>query len=94
MQALLAAGRPPQAVFCTSDLIAYGAQRAAADAGLLPERDIAFVGFDDSPLNPWVAPWLNAVRVPYADYGEAIVRALRGDCGAIVLQHELVIRTP
>jgi LacI family transcriptional regulator len=94
MQALLAAGRPPQAVFCTSDLIAYGAQRAAADAGLLPERDIAFVGFDDSPLNPWVAPWLNAVRVPYADYGEAIVRALRGDSGAIVLQHELVIRTP
>jgi LacI family transcriptional regulator len=92
MQALLAAGAPPQAVFCTSDLIAYGAQRAAADAGLRPGHDIAFVGFDDSPLNPWVAPWLHAVRVPYDQYGEAIVRALQSPQAAIVLAHELVVR--
>ena len=53
-----------------------------------------FVGFDDSPLNDWVAPWLNAVRVPYADYGEAIVRSLAGTEPDIVLRHELVLRAP
>ncbi len=92
MRALLAARRPPQAVFCTSDLIAYGAHRAASDSGLQAGRDLAFVGFDDGPLNPWVAPWLNAVRVPYGDFGAAIVRALHGEAHAVVLQHELVIR--
>jgi LacI family transcriptional regulator len=93
MQVLLAASPPPQAVFCTSDLIAYGAQRAAADAGLRPDHDIAFVGFDDSPLNPWIAPWLHAVRVPYHHYGDAIVRALQTPDATIVLAHELVVRT-
>ena len=93
MDRLLAAPRPPRAVFCTSDLIAYGAQRRAAEAGLQPERDVAFVGFDDSPLNPWIAPWLSAVRVPYGAYGEAIVRSLSGASADIVLRHELVVRT-
>jgi len=93
MSKLLAGPQPPRAVFCTSDLIAYGAQRRAAEAGLDPERNIVFVGFDDSPLNPWVAPWLNAVRVPYADYGEAIVRSLSGTAADIVLRHELVLRS-
>ncbi|HSN45529.1 MAG TPA: LacI family DNA-binding transcriptional regulator [Casimicrobiaceae bacterium] len=94
MDKLLAAPVAPRAVFCTSDLIAYGAQRRAAEADLDPARDIVFVGFDDSPLNPWVAPWLNAVRVPYADYGEAIVRSLAGTEPDIVLRHELVLRAP
>ncbi len=92
MGRLLRGAVRPDAVFCTSDLIAYGAQRRAAEAGLLPGRDIAFVGFDDSPLNDWVAPWLNAVRVPYAEYGAAIVRALQGEQGDIVLPHRLVLR--
>ena len=93
MARLLALARRPGAVFCTSDLIAYGAQRRASEAGLQAGRDIALVGFDDSPMNPWIAPWLHAVRVPYADYGAAIVKAL-GAQGSqhIILKHELVIR--
>jgi LacI family transcriptional regulator len=88
MANLLAQPTRPDAVFCTSDLIAYGAHRRAEEAG----ASIAFVGFDDSPLNAWIAPWLNAVRVPYAEYGEAIVRALQAGAGDIVLRHELVAR--
>ena len=90
----LAATRRPRGVFCTSDLIAYGAHRAAREHGLDPQNDLVFVGFDDSPLNPWVAPWLNAVRVPYAAYGDAIVQALSGRAEPARLAHELVIRTP
>lgn len=89
-------GRPtrPQCVFCTSDLIAYGAHRAARERGLDPLEDITFVGFDDSPLNAWIAPWLNAVRVPYAAYGDAIVKALAGSSLPVTLPHDLIIRTP
>lgn len=94
MQEHLAAPGPPGCVFCTSDLIAYGAHRAARERGLDPQTDVIFVGFDDSPLNPWIAPWLNAVRVPYADYGEAIVQALAGHAQPVRLAHELVIRVP
>ena len=93
MQRLLAQARPPKVVFCTSDLIAYGAHRWAHEAGLQVGRDLVLVGFDDSPMNAWVAPWLHAVRVPYAAYGEAIVSALADTTAtAIILPHELVIR--
>jgi len=93
MGSLLKRKKAPQAVFCTSDLIAYGAQRCAREAGLQVGRDLVLVGFDDSPMNAWIAPWLHAVRVPYAAYGEAIVRALaEGGARPIILRHELVIR--
>ena len=93
MARLLAQKQRPQAVFCTSDLIAYGAHRRAIESGLQVGRDIELVGFDDSPMNPWIAPWLHAVRVPYAEYGAAIVKALGGGHDQhIILRHELVIR--
>lgn len=92
MARLLAMSPRPDAVFCTSDLIAYGAQRSCAEAGLVAGRDMHLVGFDDSPLNEWIAPWLHAVRVPYAAYGSAIVRALQGERADIVLPHQLVVR--
>lgn len=94
MARLLAQPARPDAVFCTSDLIAYGAQRCCAEAGLVAGRDIHFAGFDDGPLNEWVAPWLSAVRVPYAEYGNAIVQALQGDArDDITLPYRLVVRT-
>lgn len=93
MARLLAQPRPPRAVFCTSDLIAYGAHRRALEAGLRVGADLALVGFDDSPMNAWVAPWLHAVRVPYAEYGAAILQALAGEKNlSIILPHQLTIR--
>lgn len=93
MARLLALARRPTVVFCTSDLIAYGAHRCATEAGLVVGRDLVLIGFDDSPLNAWVAPWLHAVRVPYADYGAAIVQSLADPLtGSTILRHELVVR--
>lgn len=84
-------------VFCASDLIAYGAARRARELGLDVPGDVELVGFDDNPLNDWVAPWLNSVRVPYDRYGAAIVAGLEQIwCGAtprsIILPHQLAIR--
>lgn len=84
----------PQALFCTSDLIAYGAYRRAREIGLRIPQALCIVGFDDSPMNSWIAPWLSAVRVPYAQYGEAIAACIaqRRTSGEVILPHELIIR--
>jgi LacI family transcriptional regulator len=89
-------GEVPGAVFCLSDLIAFGAHRAFADRGWDPSARL-IVGFDDNPLNPWVAPWLNSVEVPYSAYGAAIVQVLNGTQHAAseqILPHRLVVRSP
>ena len=87
----------PRGIFCGSDLIAYGAHRRLNEAGLRVPDDVLLVGFDDNPLNDWVAPWLNSVRVPYDAFGPAVVAALdaawRGENVMTVLPHRLVIRS-
>ena len=87
----------PRGLFCASDLIAYGAARCARESGFAVPGDLVVVGFDDNPLNDWVAPWLNSVRVPYERYGDAIVEALQaGWAGSpraeSILAHELIVR--
>jgi LacI family transcriptional regulator len=83
-------------IFCLSDLIAYGAHRRLTEAGLRVPDDVVLVGFDDNPLNDWVAPWLTSVRVPYDRFGSAVVTALQGiaegGCVDMVLEHRLVVR--
>ena len=46
-RALLHSGRPFDGLFAASDLIAIGAMRALAEAGLSIPGDVAVVGFDD-----------------------------------------------
>ena len=94
MKQLMAQKKPPLSVFCTSDLIAYGAHRCLHELhpGFLPL--ITLVGFDHSPLNDWIAPWLNGIRVPYERYGEAIVSALDSDKPLnLLLPHQWVNAT-
>jgi LacI family transcriptional regulator len=84
-------------VFCSSDLIAYGAHRAITEAGLRVPQDVTLVGFDDNPLNDWVAPWLTSVRVPYDLFGDAVMKGLYAVwSGAatetVLLEHRLVVR--
>jgi len=79
MRKLMALKRPPVAVFCTSDLIAYGAHRCLRENHPDLLEQVRLVGFDHSPLNTWVAPWLTGIRVPYGQYGDAIVQALNSD---------------
>lgn len=85
-------GARPDGLFCTSDLIAYGAHRWLCEQNIDADA-ISIVGFDDSPMNPWLAPWLHTVRVPYSNYGNAIVRVLNNQNDeSIILSYELAIR--
>lgn len=88
----------PCGIFCLSDLIAYGAHRRLMERGEAVPRAVCLVGFDDNPLNDWVAPWLSSVRVPYAAFGAAVVRVLHGmmrndALSDQVLPHHLVARS-
>lgn len=84
---------PFDCVICGGDLIAFGAHRRLA-AGRGGATLPPIFGFDDSPMNDWIAPWLSSVRIPYEAFGPAIVEAIAGRAGtrSRIFEHRLVIR--
>ncbi len=64
-------------LICLSDTIAYGAYRYLNEAQDHKPEDFVFWGFDDSPINDWLANWLNSVGVEAESYGPAILQALQ-----------------
>lgn len=96
--ALLDTASKFKAIFCGSDQIAYGAFRRCREHGIDVSRDLRLFGFDDNPLNEWLAPWLNTVRVPYRDMAtESLAQLKRLWAGeppsTTMLPYELVQRT-
>lgn len=75
-QALLASGRPFDAIFAASDLIAIGAMRALTEAGLRFPQDVAIIGFDDIPAASLTSPTLTTVMQDMKGAGELLVDAL------------------
>mgnify|MGYP002721792218 CR=1 FL=1 len=67
----------PEGLLCVSGQVAYGAFRAAREAQLRVPQDCRLVGIDGSSLNPWLAPWLESVRVPYERFGPVILDQLQ-----------------
>lgn len=87
----------PQGLLCVSDMMAYGAHRFAIESGVCVPDGCLMVGIDDNALNPWLAPWLSSVHVPYEDFGTAIVEHLQAIWaghrpGDRLLPHRLVVR--
>ena len=84
-------------VICGGDLIAYGAHRALIEKRATRDLPPIF-GFDDNPMNDWIAPWLSSVRIPYDAFGAAIVEAIIAAPGktrdrSTILPHVLVTRS-
>ena len=75
-QALLDSGARFDAIFAASDLIAIGAMRALADAGLTVPEDVAVVGFDDIPAASLTTPPLTTVMQDIRGAGQALVETL------------------
>jgi DNA-binding LacI/PurR family transcriptional regulator len=61
MRELLALPEPPDAVFCFNDLLALGALRTLAEAGLSVPEDVAVVGFDDIEDGRYHSPSLTTI---------------------------------
>ena len=100
-QATVLLGREPRpkAIFCITDMHAYGAFRRCYELGLRVPDDVVLFGFDDNPLNEWVAPWLSTVRTPYDQFGPAVRTVLERlwsgesrELPRIILPYELMIR--
>ncbi|MFG3293081.1 LacI family DNA-binding transcriptional regulator [Streptomyces sp. NPDC048179] len=78
MTELLKGERKFTAVVAGDDMVAAGALRAIADAGLRVPEDMSVVGYNDIPLAEDFNPPLTTVRTPAEELGRAAVRfALR-----------------
>jgi LacI family transcriptional regulator len=86
-----------RALICGNDQIAYGAYRRCRERGLAVPGDVRIYGFDDNPLNDWLAPWLNTVRVPHVSFAAEAIRQLLklregGAHRSIILPYDIVLR--
>jgi DNA-binding LacI/PurR family transcriptional regulator len=91
-------GRPVDAVFAASDLMAAGALRALRAAGRRVPEEVAVVGFEDSAVARYAQPPLTTVRQPIEEMGRQATRLLlakvAGQAGGmhLVLDVELIVR--
>jgi DNA-binding LacI/PurR family transcriptional regulator len=89
---LLDAARPPTAIVCVSDTLALGAWVEVTARGLQPGRDVAIIGFDDSPAAAVVG--LSSVAQPSAAAARACadcVDALLHDRDASAPPHQILL---
>jgi DNA-binding LacI/PurR family transcriptional regulator len=94
---LMAKNPELDAIFCSNDVMAFGAIAAIQDAGKSVPEDIAVIGFDDSFLAQNSHPGLTSVRQDIVGLGmeaaRMILAMLHGDeVYSEILPCELVIR--
>lgn len=88
----------PDAVFCSSDMLAIGAQQALQEGGYRVPTDVALVGFDDLDVSEYVG--LTTIHQPLLDFGKLGIEKLLGriedpqrTVSSTVFAPELVVRT-
>jgi LacI family transcriptional regulator len=96
----LASKNPPTAIFSLNELTSLETVEAFAIRGLRMPKDVAFVGFDDIQLGPYLDPPLTAVLQPAAAIGEQTAKRMLQRIAAaetlpakrFLLDVELIIR--
>lgn len=92
---------PPQAIFASSDYIAFGVMDALKDKNLKIPEDIAVMGFDNVRMSNLVEPKLTTIEVPLHKMGVYGARLLFDliegendgkEAKTILLQHKIKIR--
>lgn len=77
MKILLSRNIPlAEAYFADNDLIAAGAMRAFAEAGIRIPADVSVIGFDDIPMCSFLSPTLSTMRVEKQNFGMVAVNQL------------------
>ena len=96
---MLGADDPPTAIVAVQDELGFGAMAAVSDRGLVPGRDVAVTGFDDTPAAAYVWPGLTTVHQPFEAVAEALIDLLVDRLenpdrapGSVMLSPNLVIR--
>lgn len=75
-KALIESGAKFTALFCISDVLAVGALRALADAGIRVPEDVSVAGFDGQELASFTVPRLTTIKQPLLDISEETMRLL------------------
>lgn len=96
-RAMLKKAEPPDGLFAASDVIAIGAMRALAEAGLRVPQDLSLVGFDDIPLAAYSHPPLTTIRQDFSQAVRLLVDKILaivsdGEAESVELPVTLVVR--
>jgi LacI family transcriptional regulator len=90
---------PPTAVFCYNDVVAFGAMSGLKEAGMVPGRDIAVVGFDNiqesalfHPPLTTIAAFPEKIGIHAADILHQRMTGEISEPKRLILQPELVVR--
>lgn len=75
-RALLDSGEEFTALYCVSDVLAIGALRAFADAGVRVPEDVSLAGFDGQELASYCVPRLTTIRQPMGDISKETMKLL------------------
>ncbi|OLT02843.1 hypothetical protein BJF90_28960 [Pseudonocardia sp. CNS-004] len=100
VERLLDTGEPPDAVFCFSDMLAFGVMHGLRMRGVRVPDDIAVVGFDDVVEAAYSNPTLTTVHLDRRRIArtalDVLVGRLEGSgaprAGRTVVDHWLVVR--
>lgn len=98
LRALLSQDPRPTAVFCASDVLAFGVLVECALQGVAVPQQLSVVGFDNLELCAHLPPGMTTVEVPAAAMGEGaarhLVARLSGDpeLAYIELEANLILR--
>ena len=75
-KSLIDSGAKFTALFCISDVLAVGALRALADAGIRVPEDVSVAGFDGQEMADFCVPRLTTIRQPLDDISEETMRLI------------------
>lgn len=100
---LLATGESFTALFAFNDVVAIGAIRALAEAGLRVPQDVSVLGFDDIESETYQGPGLSTIRQPLEEMGKLAAEAVlnritrppaewAGRAARVIVKPELVVR--
>jgi LacI family transcriptional regulator len=66
----------PDAIFCSNDLMAYGALQTLTRYGISIPDQISLIGFDDLLISAYMHPPLTTMRTPRVEMAQAITEQL------------------
>ncbi len=76
IERLLAHPKPPTAVFCVSDILAFGVLSGCVKRGIKVPEQLSVVGFDNLDFTAHLQPPLTTVEVPGEEMGRYAARFL------------------
>lgn len=89
----------PTALFCATDMIAFGVLKTARKKGMKLPQDLSIVGFDNYDQDAYQTPPLTTVHQPFYEMGriamellESIVQDPKQHSQQVLIEPELIVR--